>query len=82
MKQSIGMSYAQACSKSLEQDPSLYDQYTKETASGKFIDVPDSFQGNDVVVKSGSDEEDECPDCGEDVAEDDAYCSGCGRKLA
>ena len=82
MKQSIGMSYAQACSKSLEEDPSLYDQYTKETASGKFIDVPDSFQGNEVVVKSDdSDDEDECENCGADVDEDDLYCGKCGRKL-
>jgi len=81
MKSTVGLSYAQACSKALEDSPELYRQYTVEVASGKFIDVPDSFQGNDVVVKSGSDDEDTCPNCGEDVDDDDAYCSGCGKKL-
>jgi hypothetical protein len=82
IKSTVGLSYAQACSKALEDSPELYRQYTVEVASGKYLDVPDTFQtGNDVVKSDDSDDDDECPDCGEDIDEDDQFCSSCGKKL-
>ena len=41
MKAGPGMSYAQACSKALQSDPALYDQYQQEIASGAAFEVPE-----------------------------------------
>jgi len=81
MKSTVGLSYAQACSKALEDSPELYRQYTVEAASGKFLDVPETFHSANDVVKSDSDDEDECENCGADVDPEAKYCGNCGKRL-
>jgi hypothetical protein len=81
MRKSVGQSYAQCASKALQDDPGLYTRYQKELAAGTTYDVPETeFQQGSDVVKAGSDD-DECPDCGEEIEDGDLYCSGCGKKL-
>jgi hypothetical protein len=79
-KANAGLSYAEAASKALEQDPSLYTKYTEEisTPGAQYL-VPESSQPD--FSKIGKDDADGCPQCGEDVDDDDTYCAGCGKKL-
>ena len=85
MKSNPGLGYAQACSKALEQDSSLYTKYTQELASGTTYLVPKSSQPDfskiGKLAPGDSDDDDACPECGEDTDDADVFCSGCGKKL-
>jgi hypothetical protein len=90
-----GCTYAKACSDEVMADPSLYQRYEKEIAAGMTYDVPQppeylelpSLTGDQSMSKRGirkddpSGAYDECPECSEDVDEDDRYCSACGASL-
>jgi hypothetical protein len=77
-----GMSYPQACSQALEEDPSLYTKYQSEVAAGSTYSVPDPQYGAIKYSKQDDDEDgDTCPECDEDVEAGDKFCSACGEEL-
>jgi len=87
-----GCDYATAHGQELLADPGLYRQYEKESAAGQTYEVPQPVEYLDPpMLKSAkrkddpgtvaASDDDECPKCGEDVDEDDNFCSNCGARL-
>jgi len=91
-----GQSYPQSVSSELNEDQSLYERYEKELAAGAtymvpephYLDIPASNSDRMLSKRSLSDgydaksDDSECPECDEDVDEDDAFCSSCGADLS
>jgi len=85
-----GVSYPKACSEELTADPSLYENYQRELAAGNTFSAPEpeylSTQPGEfdrmMTTKSNGDDDDECPECGEDVDDGAKFCSSCGTDLA
>jgi hypothetical protein len=79
-----GVSYPQACSRVLTEDPSLYTKYQAEMAAGDAYLVPEPLAkaaGDNVDDPESDDANGECPECGEDVDDGDKFCSDCGADL-
>jgi len=86
MKSNPGLGYAQACSAALQADPALYTKYTKEISTpGATYLVPEASQPDfseiGKLASGDSDDEDDCPQCGEDVDDGDKFCAACGADL-
>jgi hypothetical protein len=59
-----GESYAKACQHELEQDPSLYEKYEKESVNGATFAVPEppEYSGSNFVNGNGDDDDDAVDD--------------------